>query len=313
VRIEDGTVGLAEQNLRATQKELADALDRNASEQEIQQLIDRLHQALTQYLSELSTRMAAQPGPIQDLSQMMGLQTNMLTPNDLDRMLEQMRNLSASGERNAAREELSKLQQLMENLRTERPQITAEQRQAMLRLQALRELTHQQQQLLDKTFQNAQSGNTKDAHKLASEQNDLLRKLQELMGGIQGEGVKNLSQGEQAMKQADGALQGGAMQGAIPQQNAAIKDLQEAMHSMEDALRSSMMMLPQPGMGQMGEGRDPFGRGNGMLSDDGSVKVPDQMEVRRVREILNELQRRAGDMNRTKTERDYIDRLLQNF
>jgi hypothetical protein len=65
-------------------------------------------------------------------------------------------------------------------------------------------------------------------------------------------------------------------------------------------------------MQAMGEGQDPFGR-NGFTRDDGGVKVPQQMEMRRVREILNELQRRSGDMNRPKTERDYIDRLLQNF
>jgi len=73
-------------------------------------------------------------------------------------------------------------------------------------------------------------------------------------------------------------------------------------------------MLPRPGSA-FGQGRDPFGRSGfgGFSHDDGAVQVPDRMEARRVREILNELQRRAGDTERTKTERDYIDRLLQNF
>ena len=62
-----------------------------------------------------------------------------------------------------------------------------------------------------------------------------------------------------------------------------------------------------------GEGRDPFGRsGYNGLREEG-LQLPDHLESRRVREILNELQRRAGDLGRSKTERDYIDRLLQNF
>jgi len=313
VRIEDGTVGLAEQNLRQAQKDLADALDRNAGEQDIQRLIDRLHQALAQYLSELSTRMAARPGPVEDLSQMMGSQTNMLTPNDLDRMLERMRTLSASGSREAAREELSKLQQLLESMRTDRPQLTEEQKQAMRQLAALRGLVHQQQQLLDKTFQSAQA-HAKDAHKLATEQSGLLQKLQELIGGLKSDEGQNLNRGAGAMKQADSALQQDEEQKAVPHQNEALQAMQQTVQQMADSLRSSMMMLPMPGMGEFGQGSDPFGRNpGGMFSDDSSVKVPDRMEVRRVREILDELQRRAGDMNRPKVERDYIERLLQNF
>jgi hypothetical protein len=72
------------------------------------------------------------------------------------------------------------------------------------------------------------------------------------------------------------------------------------------------MMGAQEG-GMYGQS-DPFGRDYGNLfRDDGSIKVPEQMETKRVREILDELQRRAGDMSRPKTERDYIERLLQNF
>ncbi|MGK4422462.1 DUF4175 family protein, partial [Klebsiella pneumoniae] len=49
VRIEDGATGLAEQNLRKAQQDLADALDRNASEDEIQKLVAKTREALNQY------------------------------------------------------------------------------------------------------------------------------------------------------------------------------------------------------------------------------------------------------------------------
>jgi hypothetical protein len=311
VRIEDGSIGVAEQNLRQAQKELADALDRNASEQDIQRKIDQLHQALSQYLAELSMRMAKRPGPVEDLSQLSADPKNVLTPGDLDRMLDQMRSLSASGSREAARAELSRLQQLLENLRTDNPQLNDAQRAALERLKSIRALAHDQQQLIDKTFQKAQAGKG-ESRKLAVEQNALLDRLRGLLNGMKGEDKGELPHGADAMKRAGTSLQDGMAQGAMPHQNEALKALQQAEQATLDDLRQSLFMLPQYGAGM--EGNDPFGREyGGMMRDNASIKVPDQMEVRRVRQILDELQRRAGDMARPKTERDYIERLLQNF
>ncbi|MFY9288438.1 MAG: DUF4175 family protein [Alphaproteobacteria bacterium] len=314
VRVEDGSVGLAEQNLRQAQKELADALDRNASDQEIQQKIDRLHQALAQYLSQLANRMAARPGPVEDFSEFFSNQKNVMTPQDIERMLDKMRTMSSAGARDQARQELARLQSMLENMQTERPQFSAEQKEAMRQLMALKELTKQQQQLLDKTFQNAQTGNKTESRKLSTEQNELLNKLQGLIGNKKGQDAPGLDQGASAMKRAGSQLQQGAAQGAIPHQNDAMKALQQAMQSLVDDLRTSMMMMPMPGTGAFGQNADPFGRNNaGGRVDDGGVQVPEHMETRRVREILNELQRRAGDVNRPRPEREYIDRLLQNF
>jgi hypothetical protein len=178
---------------------------------------------------------------------------------------------------------------------------------------ALRDIAKQQQQLLDKTFQNTQAGDNAANRKLASEQNNLLHQLQSLMGGMKGKSGQPLDHSAQAMGQAGQELQQGLGQGAVHHQNDAVQAIQQAIQSMADELRSSMMGMPMPGMGAMGAGQDPFGRGYQDARDDGGVKVPDQMEVRRVREILDELERRSGDMNRPKVERDYIDRLLQNF
>jgi hypothetical protein len=61
--------------------------------------------------------------------------------------------------------------------------------------------------------------------------------------------------------------------------------------------------------------RDPLGReGNfGRAVDDRGVKIPDQPDRQRSREILEELRRRAGEGNRPKIELDYIERLLRRF
>jgi hypothetical protein len=247
-----------------------------------------------------------------DLEQALGERTNALTPQDLDRMLEQMRDLSASGARDAARGELAKLQQLLENLRTDRPQLTDAQKDALKRITALRTLSQKQRQLLDETFRQALEGKAENA-KLALHQEDLRSALRSLMeSSTKDDSTDDLDRSDQAMKNASTNLKQGAPRGAVPHQNEALAALQKAIDGMADSLRSSMFILPQPGKG---EGRDPFGRMGfgGFARDDGGVRVPDRMEARHVREILDELQRRAGDAGRSKAERDYIDRLLQNF
>jgi hypothetical protein len=43
------------------------------------------------------------------------------------------------------------------------------------------------------------------------------------------------------------------------------------------------------------------------------VKVPDQIDVQRAREILEELRRRLGDATRQPLELEYLERLLKRF
>ena len=44
-----------------------------------------------------------------------------------------------------------------------------------------------------------------------------------------------------------------------------------------------------------------------------NIKLPDEKEQRRVQEIIEELRHRSNEPDRTKVERDYIDRLLDQF
>jgi hypothetical protein len=65
----------------------------------------------------------------------------------------------------------------------------------------------------------------------------------------------------------------------------------------------------------MTQNRDPAGRPlNGLDGLDGrDVKIPEESDLQRSREILDELLRRAGERFRPNIERDYIDRLLKRF
>jgi hypothetical protein len=62
-------------------------------------------------------------------------------------------------------------------------------------------------------------------------------------------------------------------------------------------------------------GNDPLGRPmrHNEFTDDYSVKIPGEIDVQRVRRILEELRRRLADPQRPQIELDYIERLLKDY
>lgn len=311
VRIEEGNVGTTEQQLRQVQNDLEDALDSNASEADIQKILSRLHQVLSNYMNELSSHVASDRGASEDMDFLQGLKTNALTPQDMDHMLERMKNLSASGDREAVRQELANMQALLENLRTGPWQLTPSQKEALQNLRRLRAIVEEQRQLADRTFQNIEKGDRHENRNLAKAQHSLMARLKELVTDQSATGRKSLTHGADAMEQAGANLEDDAGRQAVEHQGQALKDIQAAEKSMQQDLQQSLSILEPTGEAVT---KDPLGRdNNGLVRDDGSVQIPDQMQARHVRDILNELQKRAGETNRPKAERDYIDRLLQNF
>jgi hypothetical protein len=78
----------------------------------------------------------------------------------------------------------------------------------------------------------------------------------------------------------------------------------------------AQQMMRQFGQGPGGDAPlDPLGRPQRSEGTDfgNSVKIPDEIDVQRAREILEELRRRMGDPSRPSLELDYIDRLLRRF
>jgi hypothetical protein len=70
---------------------------------------------------------------------------------------------------------------------------------------------------------------------------------------------------------------------------------------------------PMPQAGR--RGRDPLGRStrNDGGFDTQGVQVPEESDLGRARDVLEELYRRAGDQRRPPTELDYFRRLLDRF
>jgi hypothetical protein len=160
----------------------------------------------------------------------------------------------------------------------------------------------------------------------AQQQEALRRMLGEMMrqmGEGQGDIPQPFGRAERAMREAAEALQRGEPGHAVGPQTDALDQLQQAMQQMAEQMQNQMggegegEPMGQPDMNSPRQrvDRDPLGRplsGTGNY-DLGDVKVPDQGELQKAREILDELRRRAGERMRPEIERDYIDRLLKRF
>ncbi|MDP2620470.1 MAG: TIGR02302 family protein [Hyphomicrobiales bacterium] len=317
LRIEDGDLSLAERNLRAAQEALERALAEDAPDEVIKQLIDELRQALNDFMRALSEMAQNQPEllPEIDISEL-----QLLQPQDLQRLLENIENLARNGAREQAMQLLQQLRNMLENMRIARGQQPTEGQQMMSEmLQQLGEMIGKQQQLMDETFRLNGQGDrqgTPQAGQLGQRQRDLQAQLQALLDQLKGMGSRSnnpLDQAGENMGEAAESLGQGDPGGALPEQGQALDNLRQGAQSLAQELAESM----QNGRGQA-RGRaptDPLGRPLPSRGPElgSQVKVPDEIETQTVRRILEEVRRRLGEQNRPRIELDYLERLLRRF
>ncbi len=332
--IEDGNLSLAAQALRDAQEALRKALENNASDAEIQKLTENLRQAMNQFLKQLAEQARQNP------------QANTLPPNanvqtlrsqDLQRMLDQIENLARTGARDAARQMLSELQNLLDNLQAGQPQQGGQQNsQAMQSLNQLGDMIRKQEELMNRTYRADQGQNPDGSGQpmteeqlqqalkdLQQQQQALQQGLGKLMQQLQGMGLNptgKLGQAGQAMGRAEGQLGQGQTGDAVGSQSQALDALRQGAQGL------SQQLANRQGQGQ-GQGRsggirggdfsntDPLGRPRSTLGPDlgTTVKVPDEIDTQRAREILDAIRKRLGDAYRPALERDYLERLLEQF
>jgi uncharacterized protein (TIGR02302 family) len=330
LRIEEGKLSVAERDLRNAQQALQDALNRNAPDQEIQKLIDDLQRALQRFMQEMAQDM--QNHPERYSRQPMDPNATVLDQQDLQRMIERLRDMARTGARDAAREMLSQLRNMLENLRgmAQRPgQMQRGNNPASQAMRDMQGLIQRQQELMNRTFRDQQRmeggdqsvGN--DMQGRAQEQEALRRMLGEMMrrfGDMTGQIPEGLGRAERSMRDATDQLQRQAPGRAVGPQGKAIEEMRQGMRqAMQELGRQFGLGTGEPDPDQLGErpdpSQDPLGRpveglGNANTSD---VKIPEEADVQRAREILDELRRRSSDPARPQLERDYIDRLLKRF
>lgn len=149
--MENAQLSDAEKALKDAQQKLSDALQRNASDDEIKKLTAELRKAMDAYMKELAERMRNMPAQPNQRS------ANILRQQDLQRMMDQIENLARSGNRQAAQQMLSELQQLMNSLQAGKPQPGQQQQnqandKMREQMDKLGHIMRDQQKLMDQTF-----------------------------------------------------------------------------------------------------------------------------------------------------------------
>ena len=137
------------------QDALRQALDRNASDEEIKKLTDQLRAALDKFLQALAEQMRKNP---QQLSRPLDRNSRMLSQQDLKSMIDRLENMARLGNKDAARQLLDQLQSMLENLQTAQQGAQGDQGDddMMSALDELGDMIRKQQQLRDKTFKQGQ-------------------------------------------------------------------------------------------------------------------------------------------------------------
>ncbi|MEQ8710841.1 MAG: TIGR02302 family protein [Rhodospirillales bacterium] len=339
LRIEDGELALAERRLAEAEKRLQEAMDRDdVTDAEMQQLMNELAQAMQEYFKELAQKLQ-EMGPS---DQPIDPDAQVLSSREMQDMLEQMRQLNEIGAKEAAKQMLSQLRQMLEQMKNmplagmrQQPGQNGEMQKRMGQMQ---EMMRRQQELMDQTFRNGQQQQQRgvqgqqqsqeDMKRGAGEQEALRRQLGEMMRqlGENGQIPDALGRAERSMRDAAKQLGEGSAEDAMQAQGDAMNALREGARDMAEQMARQQQMGRQPGNGQggrgnqqqlQGDGRDPLGRrfeqDRGGEVDDGRTTIPTKGDVQRARDILDELRRRSGDTGRPETELDYIDRLLETF
>jgi uncharacterized protein (TIGR02302 family) len=265
VMIEDGNITDVEKALRAAQDALKEALERGASDEEIKKLTQDLRAALDNFLRQLAEQLRNNP---QALARPLDPNAKIMRQQDLNNMIERMERLSRSGDKDAARQLLDQLQQMLENLQLAQPGQSGDGDMEQA-LNELGDMIRKQQQLRDKTFKQGQDSRRDRQRGKPGDQSmgdlqqdqqglrDRLKKLQDELAkrGMgptqrgqkgqqgqdgdpqQGDGADGLGEADEAMGDASGRLGEGNADGAVDSQGRALEAMRKGAQSLAEAMQ----------------------------------------------------------------------------
>jgi hypothetical protein len=233
-----------------------------------------------------------------------------------------------------AQQMLNELRDLLDRLQSGRMADQQQSRQFGKMMDEFGDIIGQQQKLLDDTFgqqqrqkgqkgpgQKGQKGQGEGPGEESGGLSDRQRELRERLGRLQ-QSLKEfglqppgqLGGAEGSMERAEGALREGDLGKGADQETRALEQLRQGARDM-----AQQMLRQMPSRFGMNGGRgelDPMGRPPQRTDgpDPGTgVRVPDEIDVQRAREILEELRRRLGETTRPPIELEYLERLLKRF
>ncbi len=259
--VEFGDLSDAERALREAQEKLSEALENGASQEEIDKLMQELRQAMNEMMQALAEQARQNPQSQNPFEQS---EAQMLSQNDLERMMDQIEDLAKSGSQDAARQMLNELQRMMDNLRAgqHQQQRQAEGNQLNKSLDKLSELMQQQQRLMEESFRmqrQQQQGLRPNSGK--QEQNQQRQKGQQRQGDQQEGNQPGQQQGEESQNgQMTEEEFKEALQALRQQQDALEKQLGELGQKLEELGLGQSQELEQA-QREMGEAGENLGKG----------------------------------------------------
>jgi uncharacterized protein (TIGR02302 family) len=339
VNIEEGATADAKAQLEALRKELQRALREGASPERIAELTQKLREAMDRYMQSLMEEMQKRLADGQQSPEQPMQQGRMVSPQDLQKMLDMIEKLAQSGANEAAEEMLSQLDEILRNLQPGMPQQGQMQDGPMSEmLDKLSDLMRQQQKLMDDTQRMPQDGMGEEPQgqqggqqgqqgqqgtgNLGDRQQGLTQMLQDLMEQLGQNGMqapRSFGEAGKSMQGAEGSLREGDRDQALGNQG-------DAMAKLREGAQGLARQMMQQGQGQQGnqgrngeargDDRDPLGRpmpNRGENYGPERDMLPSELAIQRAREILEMLRSRAGEQGLPRFEKDYIDRLLRGL
>jgi hypothetical protein len=336
LRAEYGGAADARRALEEAQRALAEAIASGAPQERQRQLMEALRRATNNYLQALVNE-ALRNGERQNMEDTQ--EQTSVSEQDIEDLLRRVQQATEAGRTQEAQALLQMLAGILSNLDARLDQAQSQSgesgdqqqqmQQSMDQLsqsigeqRALNDDTQQQQQQQQQQMQQRGQGggggnqqNGQGGMDLADRQSQIQQGLSQAQHMAEQSGAgksDDLNAAGREMRQAENALRRGDMQGARASQNAALDHLREGAEALASQIRDQNGQQPGEQSGGDNGDRDPLGRTSGRDSG-GGTQVPTQMDREHVREVLDEIRRRAQDPNRPEAEREYLRRLLDRF
>ncbi len=157
---------------------------------------------------------------------------------------------------------------------------------------------------------------------LEDRQRALRQELNRQMQNLPGQGTPEGDAAREALGNAEGAMEGAEealreddLATAIDRQAEAMDALREGLRNLGEAMAQQQQQGQQGTAEAQGQAQDPLGRSQGNRgaagTDEGLLQGEDV--YRQARRLLDEIRRRAGETERSESERNYLERLLERF
>jgi uncharacterized protein (TIGR02302 family) len=293
LQIENGDLTDAERALRAAEKELREAIERKAPEEEIKKLTENLQAAMDKFLNELAQQQQREEQ--KDANAQQSGTSKTISRKDLQALIDKLRQASRSGNKEEAKKALEELQDLLENLKTAKHQKPDPKARAMAQaLNELDQMTRDQQELRDETYKDSQSA--AEPPRPNGRPGPRPQK---------GPGANRQQPGEEDEgEQAEGP-QGNSRQGKPPAGQPG--DLQKRQQELSDRLEAVQKRLKQAGQGQealdeagksMRDAEDALGQGQDGQGEavDKQGKALDNLR-KGAKKLADAMQQGDGDQN----------------